>query len=93
MTAADLERHLLHFINEVLPRLDRHGHSWPPVSADTPLFAGGILDSLSILHLLCELEELTGHAIPDQLVVMKHFQTVQAMTTAFHESTPITNHD
>ena len=74
---------LLYFINEELPKLDRHGRVWNPVSADTPLFESGLLDSLSILHLIARVEELTGCAVPDQLVVMKHFRTVEAMTAAF----------
>ena len=82
-TASQLELRLLRFINEELPRLDRRGRTWPSVSADTPLFATGLLDSLSILHLIAVIEEFTGRAVPDRLVVMKHFQTVEAMTAAF----------
>ncbi len=81
--AAEFEGRLLHFINERLPRLDRRGRTWPPVSNGTPLFATGLLGSLSILHLIAAIEELTGRAVPDQLVVMKHFQSVQAMSAAF----------
>ena len=82
-TAADFETRLLHFINDTLPRMDRRGKTWPPVSATTPLFSPGLLDSLSILHLISALEELTGHRIPDDLVLMKHFQTIQSMTATF----------
>ncbi len=79
------ETRLLRFINETLPRLDRHGRSWDPVSASTPLFSTGLLDSLSILHLIAAVEELTGQPVPDQLVVMKHFQSVEAMSAAFSQ--------
>lgn len=82
-TASEFESDLLRFVNEVLPKLDRHGRVWAPVSANTPLFETGLLDSLSILHLIARVEELTGSPVPDQLVVMKHFRTVAAMTTAF----------
>jgi acyl carrier protein len=82
-TAAEFESHLLHFINEVLPALDRHERTWPAVSASTPLFAAGLLDSLSILHLITAIEELTGRAVPDHLVVMKHFQSVSAIASTF----------
>lgn len=82
-TADEFETCLLHFVNEVLPKLDRRGRAWAPVSADTPLFESGLLDSLSILHLIARLEELTRSTVPDQLVVMKHFRTVAAMTTTF----------
>jgi len=53
------------------------------VSSATPLFSTGLLDSLSILHLIAAVEELTGRAVPDHLVVMKHFQSVEATTAAF----------
>lgn len=74
---------LLRFINDELPNLDRLGRKWKPVSAETPLFETGLLDSLSILHLIARVEDLTGRAVPDHLVVMKHFRTVEAMTAAF----------
>jgi acyl carrier protein len=74
---------LLAFINETLPRLDRRQRIWQPVQSDTSLFATGLLDSLSILHLLAAVEELGGRRVPDQLVVMKHFQSVDAITTTF----------
>lgn len=89
--AAQFQARLLHFINEVLPGLDRHARIRPCVSATTPLFAGGLLDSLSILHLIAAIEELTGRAVPDRLVVMKHFQTVQTITGTFWPMTPTNN--
>ena len=74
---------LLRFINEDLPKLDRRGRAWNPVDANTPLFEDGRLDSLSILHLIARIEELTGRQVPDHLVVMKHFRTVETMTRTF----------
>jgi len=84
---AEFQDRLLHFINEELPKLDRRGQSLPRIDAATPLFASGLLDSLSILHLIAAVETLTGEPVPDRLVVMKHFQTVNAMTEAFHRPT------
>jgi acyl carrier protein len=81
-TAEEFQASLLHFVNEALPKLDRRGRTWPHVSAGTPLFESGLLDSMSILHLIAKIEELTGREVPDQLVVMKHFRTVEAMTAA-----------
>jgi acyl carrier protein len=75
---------LLAFINEKLPRLDRRGRCWPAVHAETPLFAEGLLDSLSILHLLAKVEELTGRTIPDHLVVMRNFHSAAAIAETFH---------
>jgi len=74
---------LVRFINEELPKLDRRDRAWEVVATDTALFEGGRLDSLSILHLIARVEELTGRPVPDQLVVMKHFRSVEAMTSAF----------
>jgi acyl carrier protein len=82
-TAAEFSARLLHFINHTLPRLDRRGRHWEPVVADTPLFASGLLDSLSILHLIAAIEEFTGQPVPDRLVVMKHFASVDAVSAAF----------
>jgi acyl carrier protein len=79
----ELAASLLRFINEDLPKLDRRGRVWNPVNAGTPLFEDGRLDSLSILHLIARIEELRGCAVPEHLVVMKHFRTVEAMTAAF----------
>jgi acyl carrier protein len=80
---AEFSARLLHFINQELPKLDRRSRAWAPVEADTPLFEGGVLDSLSILHLIAAIEDLRGRAVPDEMVVMKHFQSVAAITAAF----------
>jgi acyl carrier protein len=86
---ADFETALLRFINEVLPTLDRRGRTWTPVAAGTPLFESGLLDSLSILHLIAQVEQLTGRPVPDCLVLMKHFRTVQAITATFWKRTTV----
>lgn len=77
---------MLHFVNEVLPTLDPDTPHADPVQADTPLFETNRLDSLSILHLIAAIEDLTGAAVPDAKVTMKHFQSVEAITASFcHE--------
>ncbi len=88
---AEFATRLLHFINDVLPRYDRRGTEWPAVFADTPLFASGLLDSLSILHLIAAIEALTGSPVPDDRVVMKHFQTVDTIVATFwsHGNPPL----
>jgi acyl carrier protein len=80
---------MLHFVNEVLPTL---GESKPVpaerIEGDTLLFETNRLDSLSILHLIAKIEDLTGEAVPDAMVTMKHFQSIDTITTAFcHEAT------
>lgn len=81
---------LLRVVNELLANLD--GKRPAPVeivNADTPLFATNLLDSLSILQLIAAIEEITGQAVPDELVTMKHFQSIATLTRAFcHEPEP-----
>ncbi|SRR6266446_2992383 len=86
-TAEEFAAQLLEFINDVLPTLDRRGRTWAPVSASTPLFESGLLDSMSILHLIAKVEDLTCSEVPERLVVMKHFRTVDAMTATFWKPT------
>jgi acyl carrier protein len=83
MPDPSFEARLLNFINESLPRLDRRQREWPPVDVATPLFSNGLLDSMSILHLIAFIEQATGRTIPDRLVVMKNFQTPRAIVEVF----------
>jgi acyl carrier protein len=78
---------LLHLINDVLPALQsRPAASWQRVDAHTSLFESGRLDSLSVLHLIAVIEESTGAPVPDALVIMKHFQTIDTIVETFcHE--------
>ena len=50
---------------------------------DTPLFADGWIDSLSILKLIAYVELLIGREISDQEIVMENFQTVDTITEHF----------
>jgi hypothetical protein len=83
----DKSARLLEFINGTLPGLDRRGRSWPRVERHTPLFEDGLLDSLSILHLIACIEELAGAPVPDHLVVMRHFHSVDAIAATFFRET------
>jgi acyl carrier protein len=78
---------MLHFVNEVLPTLGESKSSAAgPIEAATLLFETNRLDSLSILHLIARIEELTGEMVPDAMVTMKHFQSIDTITQAFcHE--------
>ena len=59
------------------------------VQADTPLFAGRLLDSLKVLELIAFTEEVIGRAIPDSQMRMDHFQTVTRIAAVF---LPVDNH-
>jgi acyl carrier protein len=73
----------LHLINEVLPGLRSDHAAWPRVTAATPLFENGRIDSLAILHLIGVIEEFTGRPVPDHLVSMKHFHSIDTIIAAF----------
>ena len=53
------------------------------VSADTPLFASRLLDSLRVLELIAFTEQATGSAIPDSHIRMDNFQTVARIAAVF----------
>ena len=76
------------FINDELPRLHKKTRTSPGVESDTPLFATGLIDSMAIIHVIAFVEKNTGQDIPAQQVVMKHFQTVQAIADTFWRPVP-----
>ena len=53
------------------------------VGADTPLFAGGLIDSIRILQLIAWTEARTGRTIPDRAIRMDNFQTVARIAEVF----------
>lgn len=74
---------LCHFINCELPAYHSKVRANPEVNPQTPLFAHGLIDSMAILHVIAFVEDLSGKPIPTEKVVMKHFQTVAAITETF----------
>jgi acyl carrier protein len=83
--SADFETRLLHFLNHDLPLLDRRKRAYPLIVRDTPLFATGLIDSLSILHLLAFIEQQIASAVPDNWISPQHFQTPQAIVNMIGE--------
>lgn len=53
------------------------------VSADTPLFGKGLIDSLGILELIAWTEVNTGHVVPDESIRMDNFGTVARIARMF----------
>ena len=80
---AEFEANLLSFLNRVLPGLDRRGRSYPRIESSTLLFETGIVDSLSILHLIAFLEDQIGRSIPDQMIIPPNFRSPNAIVRAF----------
>lgn len=53
------------------------------IEPDTPLFAGGLIDSLRILRLIAWIERETGSLIPDRMVRMDNFRSVERIAEVF----------
>lgn len=77
MSGSELDR-LLAYVNEAL-LADRNLRAGP----DTPLFADGWIDSLSILKLIAFVELMIGREIRDEEVVMENFRTVETIAKRF----------
>ena len=71
---------LLHFVNQQLLRDSPH-----KAEAGTPLFDGGLIDSLKILQLIAFVETKTGRTIPDREVVMSNFRTIEIIAAHFFQ--------
>ena len=77
MSGSELGR-LLAYVNDAL-LADRNLRAGP----DTPLFADGWIDSLSILKLIAFVELMIGREIRDEEVVMENFRTVETIAKRF----------
>lgn len=56
------------------------------ITAETPLFAKGVIDSLGILELIAWTEMNTGQVVPDESIRMDNFGTVARIAQTFvHE--------
>lgn len=53
------------------------------VDADTPLFAGGLINSIRILKLIAWTEHTTGERIADASIRMDNFRTVRRIAEVF----------
>ena len=72
---------LLSYVNDEL-LANRNLRAGP----DTPLFADGWIDSLSILKLIAFVELLIGREIADEEVVMENFRTVDTIAKHFGQA-------
>jgi acyl carrier protein len=77
LSGSELDR-LLAYVNDAL-LADRNLRAGP----DTPLFADGWIDSLSILKLIAFVELMIGREIRDEEVVMENFRTVEIIAKRF----------
>ena len=70
-------RDLLVWLNE------RFAPDGPSIGADTPLFAGGLLDSLRILELIAWTERAIGREIPDRAIRTDNFACAARIAELF----------
>ncbi len=72
------------FISEMLSWLN--ARLAPPgvtITADTPLFANGLINSIRILELIAWTEREIGWEIPDVMIRMDNFQSVRRIAEVF----------
>lgn len=55
----------------------------PRVTATTPLFADGLIDSIRILALIAWTERALGRRIPDEQIRMDNFHSVRRIAEVF----------
>ena len=60
----------------------------PPIEPDTPLFIGGLLDSLRILELIAWTERAIGHEIPDRAIRTDNFASAARIAELFAAGGP-----
>lgn len=58
-------------------------HAAVPIAAATPLFAGGLINSIRILEIIAWVEREIGRTIPDAQIRMDNFQTVERIADVF----------
>ena len=72
------------FIDEMVPWLNtRVARPGVTVNADTPLFEGGLIDSIRVLELIAWTEDAIGSVIPDSRIRMDNFRTVRRIAEVF----------
>ena len=74
---AELLAELLAWLNH------RFAPDGPPIEADTPLFASGLLDSMRILQLIAWTERAIGHEIPDSAIRTDNFASPARIAELF----------
>lgn len=74
------------FVRETVAWINRR--LAPPgirVGPTTPLFEGGLIDSIQILRLIAWTESVLGGRIPDEMIRMENFRNVSRIASTFIE--------
>ena len=77
LARAAMLRELVEWLNE------RFAPDGPRIHADTPLFAGGLLDSMRILELIAWTERAIGSEIPDGAIRTDNFASAARIAELF----------
>jgi hypothetical protein len=73
-----------HFVAEMVGWLNRKfAPAGTVIRSDTPLFVGGLINSIRILELIAWTERATGRPIPDADIRMDHFHCVDRIADVF----------
>jgi acyl carrier protein len=79
-TGAGFEERMVAWLNR------RFGRDGVTIAADTPLFAGRLIDSIRILELIAWTERAIGREIPDADIRMDNFRSVARIAEVFAHS-------
>ena len=84
MCAATFHTREAAFLAELLVWLNaRFAPGGPAIAADTPLFAGGLIDSMRILDLIAWTEAASGREVPDAQIRMDNFGSAARIAALF----------
>ena len=78
------------FLSDLLAWLNgRFAPDGPPIVAQTPLFVGGLIDSLRVLELIAWTERAIGREIPDAAIRTDNFATPARIAELFAPGAPM----
>ena len=84
MSTAHMTPSRVALLDDLLVWLNRRfAPDGPPIEADTPLFAGGLLDSMRILQLIAWTERAIGREIPDAAIRTDNFASPARIAELF----------
>jgi len=73
------------FVDQMVKWVNARFSPTREIHADTPLFAGGLIDSIRVLELIAYTEDAIGKVIPDSRIRMDNFRTISRIADAFVE--------
>ncbi|WOC12976.1 acyl carrier protein [Gordonia sp. MP11Mi] len=85
MTQDDLGQFTIDDVCEVVSEaiVRRHGEI-DPIDADTQMLITGMLDSLTLVNIVADLEKRLGRKLPEDMVVARNFRTPTTLHAALH---------